>query len=129
MAASRSNTDRVLLGNRRKRNPTAMKMHWPLVHCLSLTISEAQALTLVLTVSEVRRLLYNFSIIGRDLLVKSASKAEMIAMPEEKLRDVDQNASNDQFITEDGRVAPLAKSRFQEWTCKSKRTLTRSSKA
>jgi hypothetical protein len=63
-------------------------------------------LTLVLTNSEVRKLLYDFSLIGRDLLAKGASKtAQLIAPPEDKLREVNQSAPNDQFITEGGRVA------------------------
>ncbi|CAA7258482.1 unnamed protein product [Cyclocybe aegerita] len=63
-------------------------------------------LTLVLTNSEVRKLLSDFSLIGRDLLAKGASKAaEMVAPPAGQLRNVDQSAPNDQFITESGRVA------------------------
>jgi len=63
-------------------------------------------LTLVLTNSEVRKLLSDFSLIGRDLLAKGASKASgIIAPPEEKLRNVDQSAPADQFITQGGRVA------------------------
>jgi len=43
---------------------------------------------------------------GRELLAKGAAKtAELVAPPEEKLREVDQSAPNDQFITEGGRVA------------------------
>ncbi|KAF8956220.1 hypothetical protein BDZ97DRAFT_1852748 [Flammula alnicola] len=63
-------------------------------------------LNLVLTNSEVRKLLSDFSTIGRDLLSKGASKvADAIAPSEENLRNVDQSAPNDQFITEGGRVA------------------------
>jgi hypothetical protein len=63
-------------------------------------------LVLVLTNSEVRKLLYDFSVIGRDLLARGAAKtAELIAPSEAKLREVDQSAPNDQFITEGGRVA------------------------
>lgn len=63
-------------------------------------------LTLILTNSEVRKLLTDFSVIGRDLLAKGAAKtSELIAPTEEKLREVDQSAPHDQFITEGGRVA------------------------
>ncbi|KAF9534642.1 hypothetical protein CPB83DRAFT_755601 [Crepidotus variabilis] len=63
-------------------------------------------LTLVLTNSEVRKLLSDFSLIGRDLLARGAAKgADLVAPPEEKLRQVDQSAPADQFITEGGRVA------------------------
>jgi hypothetical protein len=63
-------------------------------------------LTLVVTNSEVRKLFYDFSVIGRDLLAKGAIKtAEFIAPTEENLRKVDQSAPNDQFVAEGGRVA------------------------
>ncbi|TFK47462.1 hypothetical protein OE88DRAFT_1636556 [Heliocybe sulcata] len=63
-------------------------------------------LSLVLTNSEVRKLLSDFSLIGRDLLAKGAAKAaEQIGPDQERLRQVDQSAPNDQFITEGGRVA------------------------
>ncbi|KAF8890527.1 hypothetical protein CPB84DRAFT_1816344 [Gymnopilus junonius] len=62
-------------------------------------------LTLILTNSEVRKLLSDFSLIGRDLLSKGAVKvAETIAPNPDKLAQVDQSAPNDQFITEGGRV-------------------------
>jgi len=61
-------------------------------------------MTLVLTNSEVRKLLSDFGLIGRDLLAIGASKAaSKIAPPEEKLRQVDAAAPHDQFITEGGR--------------------------
>jgi len=61
-------------------------------------------LSLVLTNSEARKLLSDFSTIGRDLLAKGAAKAAgSIAPPEEKLSTVDHTAPNDQFITEGGR--------------------------
>ncbi|KDQ55295.1 hypothetical protein JAAARDRAFT_159347 [Jaapia argillacea MUCL 33604] len=63
-------------------------------------------LSLILTNSEVRKLLSDFSVIGRDLLAKGASKAaEALAPDEEALRNVDQTAPDNQFITEGGRVA------------------------
>jgi hypothetical protein len=63
-------------------------------------------LSLVLTNSEVRKLLSDFSVIGRDLLSRGAVKAaQAVAPPEDELRRVDQSAPNDQFITEGGRVA------------------------
>ena len=83
---------------------------YSVVHILTTPLSAVKhlrtLLTLVLTNSEVRKLFYDFSVIGRDLLAKGATKtAELIAPNEEKLRQVDQSAPNDQFITEGGRVA------------------------
>ena len=61
-------------------------------------------LSLILTNSEVRKLLQDFSTIGRDLLAKTAAKAaETIAPSNEALENVDQSAPNDQFVTEKGR--------------------------
>jgi Family of unknown function (DUF5923) len=61
-------------------------------------------MTLVLTNSEVRKLLSDFGLIGRDLLAIGASKAATnLAPPEEKLRQVDAAAPHDQFVTEGGR--------------------------
>ncbi|KIM39008.1 hypothetical protein M413DRAFT_447366 [Hebeloma cylindrosporum] len=63
-------------------------------------------LNLVLTNSEVRKLLSDFSVIGREVLSKGASKvASTIGPSEEELRNIDQSAPNDQFITKVGRVA------------------------
>jgi hypothetical protein len=63
-------------------------------------------LNLILTNSEVRKLLSDFSVIGRDLLSRGASKvAATIGPSDEELRNVDQSAPNDQFITKGGRVA------------------------
>jgi len=63
-------------------------------------------LHVVLTNSEARKLLSDFSVIGRDLLSKTAGKAaEMLAPDEERLRRADETAPNDQFITEGGRPA------------------------
>ncbi|EPQ50351.1 hypothetical protein GLOTRDRAFT_141540 [Gloeophyllum trabeum ATCC 11539] len=62
-------------------------------------------LSLVLTNSEVRKLLSDFSVIGRDLLAKGAAKAaSKIGPDEERLRQVDDTAPNDQFVTEGGRT-------------------------
>ncbi|TEB21020.1 hypothetical protein FA13DRAFT_1643942 [Coprinellus micaceus] len=59
-------------------------------------------LTLVLTNSEVRKLLSDFSVIGRDLLSIGASKAStLIAPPQHQLDRVDEPAPQDQFITHD----------------------------
>jgi len=61
-------------------------------------------LSLILTNSEVRKLLQDFSTIGRDLLAKTAVKtAETVAPSNEALENVDQSAPNDQFVTEKGR--------------------------
>ena len=60
--------------------------------------------TLFFTNSEVRKLLNDFSLIGRDLLAKTAVKAAQTVGPdEERLRNVDQTAPPDQFISEGGR--------------------------
>ncbi|KAF9471081.1 hypothetical protein BDN70DRAFT_888470 [Pholiota conissans] len=62
--------------------------------------------SLVLTNSEVRKLLADFSTIGRDLLARGASNAAtMLAPNPEELSNVDATAPNDQFITEGGRTA------------------------
>ncbi|KAJ3562734.1 hypothetical protein NP233_g9389 [Leucocoprinus birnbaumii] len=59
---------------------------------------------IVLTNSEARKLLSDFSVIGRDLLSKTASKAATnIAPTEEQLRRADEAAPENQFITEGGR--------------------------
>ena len=61
-------------------------------------------LSLVLTNSEVRKLLSDFSLIGRDLLARGASKAADSLRPDqEALAHVDDSAPQDQFITEGGR--------------------------
>ncbi|KAF7791135.1 hypothetical protein EIP86_002146 [Pleurotus ostreatoroseus] len=63
-------------------------------------------LSLILTNAEVRKLLTDFSVIGRDLFARGAMKVAEKAKPdEERLRNVDDTAPNDQFITEGGRVA------------------------
>ncbi|KAG2135159.1 hypothetical protein DEU56DRAFT_401150 [Suillus clintonianus] len=61
-------------------------------------------LSLILTNSEVRKLLSDFSVIGRDLLAKGASKlAENLRPGEEELAHVDEAAPQDQFVTKGGR--------------------------
>lgn len=63
-------------------------------------------MTLFFTNSEVRKLLNDFSLIGRDLLAKGAVKAAQTVGPSaEEMRTVDQTAPKDQFITEGGRPA------------------------
>jgi hypothetical protein len=63
-------------------------------------------LSLILTNSEVRKLLSDFSLIGRDLLARGASKAAEGLRPDaEALAHVDDSAPQDQFITEGGRTA------------------------
>ncbi|THH17056.1 hypothetical protein EUX98_g9201 [Antrodiella citrinella] len=63
-------------------------------------------LSLILTNAEVRKLLSDFSVIGRDLLARGASKLADQARPdEEALRRVDESAPNDRFVTEGGRHA------------------------
>lgn len=62
-------------------------------------------LSLVLTNSEARKLLSDFSLIGRDLLSKGASKAaKNIAPHPDQLAQVDRAAPHDQFHTEGGRT-------------------------
>ncbi|KAI0707522.1 hypothetical protein C8T65DRAFT_216076 [Cerioporus squamosus] len=62
-------------------------------------------LSLVLTNAEVRKLLTDFSVIGRDILARAASKVADKARPdEERLRRVDESAPRDQFVTEGGRL-------------------------
>ncbi|KAH9943958.1 hypothetical protein B0H21DRAFT_779540 [Amylocystis lapponica] len=62
-------------------------------------------LSLVLTNSEVRKLFSDFSVIGRDLLARGASKLAETARPdEERLRAVDDTAPRDQFVSEGGRT-------------------------
>jgi hypothetical protein len=81
--------------------------------CLILSLNSTLAtkhlraiLTLILTNSEVRKLLSDFSVIGRDLLSRGASKlAVAVAPSDEQLRNVDQSAPNDQFITTGGHIS------------------------
>jgi hypothetical protein len=61
---------------------------------------------LILTNSEARKLFSDLSVIGRDLLARSAAKvAESVRPDEERLAVVDETAPHDQFITEQGRAA------------------------
>ena len=63
-------------------------------------------LSLVLTNSEVRKLLSDFSLIGRDLLARGASKAAEGLRPDpERLAHVNDSGPQDQFVTEGGRTA------------------------
>jgi hypothetical protein len=63
-------------------------------------------LSLILTNAEVRKLLSDFSVIGRDLFARGAMKAAEKARPdEERLRTVDDSAPSDTFYTEGGRKA------------------------
>lgn len=63
-------------------------------------------LSLILTNAEVRKLLSDFSVIGRDLFARGAIKAAEKARPdEERLRTVDDSAPADTFYTEGGRKA------------------------
>ena len=61
-------------------------------------------LSLVMTNAEVRKLLTDFSVIGRDILARTASKVADKARPdEEALRRIDESAPENQFVTEGGR--------------------------
>ncbi|KAF8813294.1 hypothetical protein BYT27DRAFT_7239437 [Phlegmacium glaucopus] len=63
-------------------------------------------LSIILTNSEVRGLFFDFSVIGADLLSKGAAHlARRIAPTDEQLRNVDQSAPDDEFITAGGRPA------------------------
>ncbi|KAJ2922652.1 hypothetical protein H1R20_g14446, partial [Candolleomyces eurysporus] len=62
-------------------------------------------LTLILTNSEVRKLLSDFALIGRDLISIGASKTSTLIAPHpDKLAEVDRPAPHDQWVTEGGRV-------------------------
>jgi hypothetical protein len=62
-------------------------------------------LSLVLTNSEVRKLLSDFSTIGRDLLSITAQKAAALIAPDpDQLAQVNQPGPKDQFVTEGGRT-------------------------
>lgn len=65
-------------------------------------------LSLILTNSEVRKLLSDFSVIGRDLLAKGAGKAaETLRPTQEQLAKVDEPAPPDQFVSRGGqKVGP-----------------------
>ncbi|KAG2072936.1 hypothetical protein BDR04DRAFT_1095721 [Suillus decipiens] len=59
-------------------------------------------LSLILTNSEVRKLVSDFSIIGRDILARSA---ESLRPAEEELAHIDEAAPQDEFVTKGGRKA------------------------
>lgn len=60
-------------------------------------------LSLILTNSEVRKLLSDFSIIGRDLLAKGAEKAAVALRPrEDELAKVDEPVQGDAFVSKKG---------------------------
>lgn len=62
-------------------------------------------MNIVATNSEVRKLLTDFGLIGRDLLSKAASKAaENIAPSPDRLANVDRPGPQDQFVTNGGRT-------------------------
>ena len=63
-------------------------------------------LSIILTNSEVRKLLSDFSIIGAELLSAGAAHiAQRIRPTDEQLHGVDRSAPDDQFITAGGRPA------------------------
>lgn len=58
-----------------------------------------------MTNSEVRKLLTDFSVIGRDLLARGASKAADNLRPtDEQMAHVDSSGPRDQFVSKDGKV-------------------------
>jgi hypothetical protein len=64
---------------------------------------------IVMTNSEARKLLSDFSVIGRDLLSKTAAKAaETMAPSEEALRNVDHPGESNRFETDNGRPTDTA---------------------
>ncbi|KAI0077531.1 hypothetical protein K474DRAFT_1661627 [Panus rudis PR-1116 ss-1] len=63
-------------------------------------------LSLVFTNAEVRKLVSDFAVMGRDLLARGAVKVAETARPDqERLNQIDQTAPSDQFVTEGGRLA------------------------
>jgi len=59
--------------------------------------------SLVLTNAEVRKLVSDFGVVGRDLLARGAAKAAELARPDEqRLQQVDQPGPDHQFISEGG---------------------------
>ena len=63
-------------------------------------------LSLVFTNAEMRKLLSDFGVIGRDLLARGAEKVAEQARPsEDALRRIDETAPEHTFITEGGRKA------------------------
>ncbi|KAI1788073.1 hypothetical protein LXA43DRAFT_974992 [Ganoderma leucocontextum] len=62
-------------------------------------------LSLVMTNAEVRKLLADFSIIGRDILARTAGKVVDTVRPDgERLRLVDEAAPPNQWVSEGGRI-------------------------
>lgn len=78
------------------------------IPCLTFILAVHHLRTLmniVATNSEVRKLLTDFGLIGRDLLSKAASKAaENIAPSPDRLANVDRPGPQDQFVTNGGRT-------------------------
>lgn len=65
-------------------------------------------LSLILTNSEVRKLLSDFSVIGRDLLAKAATRAaEAIRPGDEEVAHVDEPASGPEFVPKTGETPVL----------------------
>ena len=63
-------------------------------------------LSLVMTNAEVRKLLADFSVIGRDILARTAGKvAETVRPDEERLRQIGDAAPPDQWVSKDGKIA------------------------
>lgn len=61
-------------------------------------------LNLIVTNSEARKLLSDFSVLGRDVLARGAEHAAgMIRPDQDRLQQVDQSAPSDQFVTQGGR--------------------------
>lgn len=61
-------------------------------------------LNLLVTNSEARKLLSDFSVLGRDVLARGATHAAgMIRPDQERLQQVDQSAPSDQFVSAGGK--------------------------
>ncbi|KAI0028014.1 hypothetical protein K488DRAFT_90191 [Vararia minispora EC-137] len=72
---------------------------------------------LLATNSEARKLLTDFSILGRDILARATVHvADMIRPGDEKLRQVDQSAPAHQFRTEGGQIARPSETPVAETT-------------
>jgi len=72
-------------------------------HSLSLAVRHLRTiLSLVLTNYEIRKLLSDFSLIGRDLARGASKAADSLRLDQEALAH-DETAPQDQFITEGGR--------------------------
>ncbi|KAH8827080.1 hypothetical protein DL96DRAFT_1605435 [Flagelloscypha sp. PMI_526] len=80
---------------------------------------------LILTNSEVRKLLSDSGIVGRDLLARGASKAaRQLAPPQHKLAQVDDTAPRDEFV-QDEKVDKLLSGRAFGKTKESKEEIKR----